>query len=239
MLPNATVGADLICGAQHLAEALVGRDSRGFDPRTDWYAPDDSSDNTDPKNPYTDNLKSIKRRKPLYVEIKEFGVYRLDQFYDSGSGAVFSQSGDLEAPILTDIFNINPVIDESGSAGSPILYYRADTTKKHWQFRNPDSATPPQADYQHWVYNYDDNKAIIDLGFTSSAISIDPDKHFPDLDPDDGVELDQVGAFYHFITDDTQQQDFLRPFNAAGYILISAGNDGVYGTKDDLTNFNY
>lgn len=240
VLPSATAGGNLICGAQHLAEALVGRDAQGFDLKSDWYAPDDPPI-ADPDTPYTTDATGIKRRKPLYVEIKQFGMHQLEQFYENGTGSVFSPMvGDVKAPVLTDIFTSNSLKDAPGQVGTPILYYKADTTKQYWQFRNPDSDTPTQAEYQNWIYNYDDNAAIIDLGFARPGLSTDPDKHFPDLDKTVGVDLDQPGAFYRFITDESQNQvNYFRPFNARGYILISAGVDGIYGTKDDLTNFNY
>jgi len=31
----------------------------------------------------------------------------------------------------------------------------------------------------------------------------------------------------------------VRPFRADTYILISAGKDGLYGTKDDICNFEF
>ena len=36
--------APYICGAHRMAEALVGRDGRGFEPRSKWYAPNQNPD---------------------------------------------------------------------------------------------------------------------------------------------------------------------------------------------------
>ena len=46
-----------------------------------------------------------------------------------------------------------------------------------------------------------------------------------------------VQLFYETITNPKVNYD--KPFNAATFILISAGYDGIYGTADDITNFDY
>ena len=52
----------------------------------------------------------------------------------------------------------------------------------------------------------------------------------------DGVDEDPVQVFYEQIT---QRADgnFFKPFNPSTFLLISAGHDGVYGTEDDIYNF--
>jgi len=43
--------------------------------------------------------------------------------------------------------------------------------------------------------------------------------------------------FYETITNPGVSYE--KPFNSTTFILISAGNDGIFGTKDDVTNFDY
>jgi hypothetical protein len=42
--------------------------------------------------------------------------------------------------------------------------------------------------------------------------------------------------FYDFIQD-PMILNFKKPFRPDSFLLISAGNDGLYGTKDDICNF--
>jgi len=47
--------------------------------------------------------------------------------------------------------------------------------------------------------------------------------------------MNGVWLFYNAITNPKMSQP--RPYNMNTYILISAGHDGIYGTKDDICNF--
>ena len=67
-------------------------------------------------------------------------------------------------------------------------------------------------------------------------------KFASDYTAPDGAKGDEI--FYDFITNPGQATKaggttYYKPYNASEYILISAGWDGIFGTKDDLTNFNY
>lgn len=230
----------LVVGAQHFAEAIVGRDGLGFDPETDWYAPDDTSN---PGDPYTDSQESLNRRKPLYLEFKHFEARTLNEIYEA-TGSVFTASGTIKAPILTDVFTNNPVLGGRGKTGSPILYFKANRSRKEWEFRtpNPDSVDWAPDVYRHWVYNLNDNRALLELGIANAdLVTEDAPHHYPDIYPEgDGVTL--VGGFYRSITHGAATvgpNSGYRPFNPSTYLLISAGYDGVYGTEDDITNFDY
>ena len=232
------LGNNLVCGAHHLAEALVGRDERGFDPKSKWYAPTDR-----PAQPdlYTDNQSSLIRRKPPYVQLKHGGVYTLDDLYGSGNiGNMFAsvRTGPNPnlIPVITDTFGriqpMNTAITQK--VGMPILYFKGDETKR---FRINSIRTEvnrgnlSQAEYQEWAFNFDDNLPIVRL-----LPLTDPAKmHF-----DSNDDLDKAWAFYEDITQTADvDRAFFKPFNASTFILISAGYDGIYGTKDDITNFNY
>ena len=105
----------------------------------------------------------------------------------------------------------------------PILYYRADTSKT---LHDPTGTFP--ADANDYVYNYLDNDKLVALGPSPHKLGqLEPHSF---LDP---------AAFYEFTRDkkiDISVSDG-RPYRPDSYILISAGFDGIYGTRDDITNF--
>ena len=76
------------------------------------------------------------------------------------------------------------------------------------------------------IYNFDDNYAITALGCPwESASNVNPHPMFSD-----------PRQFYKE-TVNTKIPATTKPHNEDGYILISAGWDGLYGTKDDVMNF--
>jgi hypothetical protein len=233
-------GSDYTCGTQRLAEALEGRDERGFHPRSKWH-PDLESGAGTPLYDIT-ALDTTKQRKPVYFELKHSGFYTPEQLWGSGSTGTLQPD---ECPVITDIFLRNKAADTTinGKVGSPVLYFKADSTKR---FRVDSSrqlvdATANPTEYPNWIYNFDDNIDLLNLAFlrdpasdTDNAIPPHYQDH-PDYPGVSGAEL-----FYRMIT---QREDaatnYYKPYNQDTFILISAGWDGIFGTKDDLTNFNY
>ncbi len=235
---------DLVCGAQHLAEALVGRDMRGFDPKSNWYAPDkddtiyassNKEDSTD-----EDIAASRSRRWKLFIELKKMGAFVMHDLYDNYTGAVYSSEDpgvpdDFRAPVITDIFRQKkvkvPYKENSEWAGSPILYYKANSASRLFK------KVPELSDeFAGWIYNYEDNRGIIELGtIKDPAVT----HHFNEEHTytDAGQPRTGVHLFYKTITNPKVSYD--KPFNAATFILISAGRDGIFGTSDDITNFDY
>ena len=236
--------SDLVCGAQHLAEALVGRDQRGFEPQTGWYPPDDTVYKDDaPDDLYTNVDDSLNRRKGPYTELKkDVGAFTIFQLYDDPKNVYAPDPTTVASttelsPVLTDVFHTKKIELPSGSkvkVGSPILYYKANAASRYFV---GDIADVPET--SRWIYDYEDNRAIIELG-TMEDQNIDHhfDQAFTDDEDNNGWEI-----FYKTITnpavDPTGTGDFRKPFNPKTFILISAGWDGVYGTNDDITNFDY
>jgi len=93
--------------------------------------------------------------------------------------------------------------------GMPILYYRANTSNT--EHNNPDPSKN--------IYNYRDNEELIALK------TYEQEDHWL-LDP---------AIFYEEIRN--KKISIHRPYRADSYILISAGFDGNYGTKDDVLNY--
>jgi hypothetical protein len=228
-----------VCGAQHLVETIVGRDERGFEPRTGWYAPDDSLYNSNvPSDLYDDSSDdSLNRRKPIYVELKKgTGVFTMGDLYGTGNcGDVYESdvSGRPRAPVFTDVFRRKKITLSNGDnvkVGSPILYYKADSASRYFKV----SSMPPY--YNEWIYNVLDNDSIVTLGtLEDPAVQhhFASDYTAPAPDSRSGIEI-----FYDTITNPNVQM-YEKPFNAKTFILISAGWDGIFGTKDDISSFDY
>jgi prepilin-type N-terminal cleavage/methylation domain-containing protein len=252
---------DLVCGAQHLAEALLGRDERGFEPQTGWYPPKDEDYNTALTSPSTllDSLynaaeqTSLNRRKGPYVELKNSGVYTINELWGTelASSKIYTSSGATainreRSPVITDSFNTNQITLNNATVkvGLPILYFKADSTKR---FRISGD-TPPVAvtdpaptEYSKWIYNFDDNLPIVQLPVLSDTAATDMDFIDPaSADPATVTPAKKAQRFYEQITQTADAtRKYYKPFNVNKFILISAGRDGIYGTKDDITNFEY
>ena len=242
-------GGLAVCGAQHLAEALLGRDDRGFEPLTGWYPPNDqlyraSLDAATLNTLYnaSDNTSLI-RRKERYVELQHSGVYTIAELWQSGVAPsnIYTSAGAvnrLRSPVITDTLNLNTITlgGTTVKVGLPVLYFKTDGTKR---FRVNETNTlvtnPTTTDYSKWIYNFDDNLPVVNLPVLADPTQ--PDTDFTDS-ADATKNLAQV--FYEKITQTADTgRNYYKPFNANKFILISAGWDGVYGTKDDITNFDY
>ncbi len=225
------------CGAQHLAEAMSGRDGAGYEPAQSnrWYWPGEAPAADDL---YGTSAASLNRRKKSYIELKETGLYVPNEIYDTTvvtAGKVYSDSGDLlqaseRAPVFTDVFlrkKITTIAGETVKVGSPILYYRADNSSRLFKKDGPDAGD----DTNKWIYNYKDNVDLVDLG------PIDAD---PAAAPAEEHLMKDEKVFYEMINNPgVSALAEGKPFNSSTYILMSAGSDGVFGTKDDVTNFDY
>jgi len=234
---------NLVCGAQHLAEAMMGIDQKGFDPKSKWYAPAHGTDvyaSAARGSSAAEIAASDNRRKEIYIEQKDDGCYAIADLYDGNTGQLYSPSGfnQARAPVLTDIFRRKRVelTTETGQlrrvkVGSPVLYFKADTATDRFK------GTPPLGNYRKYIYNYEDNRAIIELGTVRDPTV----KHRYDQNVTEtvnGQSLNGVEFFYHKIMN-PDVDAYEKPYNPKTFILMSAGWDGVFGTKDDVTNFNY
>jgi prepilin-type N-terminal cleavage/methylation domain-containing protein len=254
--PGNPAGADAVCGAQRLAEVLMGRDSRGFEPATGWYPPQDElykpvlgTTDTAIRDTLYDLSQdvSLKRRKSPYVEFKYSGVYTIDQLWQGNivSSTIYTSASAVNrfrSPVITDTFNRYEITVSGANVkvGLPVLYFKADSSKR-FRLTQAKAEVPANSllstEYRNWIYNFDDNLPLIQL-----PVLLDPtlpDKDYTDID-NDSVTENQAEVFYENITQ-TADKDrlFYKPYNTETFILISAGWDGVYGTKDDITNFNY
>ena len=213
-------------GAQKLGEALVGRDLLGYHPQANLTTPDFS-----PTSPYYEaNDLDIDIRKDLYVDIDTANPYRLG-YVDITKPGLFNTSNMNLMPdsfVLCDVFGKWPIklTDRSRQvkAGTPVLYFRANPVMKLIaDVQNLSSNT----NYTQYTYNYLDNEELVNWISSQLPPEQIPNESFYQLGP---------SWFYRQIRD---TRIFAAPtaMRRDSYILISAGHDGVYGTEDDIYNF--
>ena len=241
-------------GAQRLAEALMGRDRRGYDTKSSWDAQADSLDVTIYANdPLTvDGKASLDRRKEGPY-LPDAAAFQVSELYGDATtphaGNVYGGPNiknliPRPAPVLTDEYTVKNITTLSGKvvkAGSPVLYYKANSSTVF-----PDTSGggvinildtgpvggPPGANDS--IINSIDNEELIALGTVKSGVSVL--HHFNPAFPDP-VVAGKFGRqiFYEAITNTQMKPSW--PVNTDSYILISAGFDGIFGTPDDVFNF--
>ncbi len=194
------------CGAQKLAEAMLGWDLLGFHPKSDFTADGYNNQNV---YVYDVNNPIFFDQRRTYLELGTSTAFKI--------GSLYANTTPLAANtyVLCDVYGKKKVRLPNGPtvlAGAPILYYRADTTKK--TIRE--------------IYNYYDNGAIISIKDQSDNAGLNRNLL--------GLATNQYQYFYDYITD-PKKETLAWPYNDKSYILISAGADGLYGTSDDIRNF--
>ncbi|MEN6307379.1 MAG: prepilin-type N-terminal cleavage/methylation domain-containing protein [Anaerohalosphaeraceae bacterium] len=234
-------------GAQKLAEALVGWDLLGFHPRSGLRSDGYNYFQNPTFNSYawvynttqglqagTESEKSaeenIKIRKK-YIDMENANAYRMQDVYNTnlanGGGSFLATNY-----VLCDVYAKNRTSGKK--TGMPILYFKA---RINYTLQN----YTLDSNYQNDIYNYDDNRALVRLGTTD----VTPAQH--ELEIISGtVAADAYGNFENMILNKQVQQSTVtaanadgiyRPYRADSYILVSAGKDELYGTADDIFNF--
>jgi len=169
---------------------------------------------SDPPYPtwYVENLRSRKE----YLEAKDIQVCSLKDLYGDNTGSFAEPE---YVGLLCDVFRSVRNINTGQRMGMPVLYYRANTSKLLHDANEPDNPDN--------IYNYLDNHYLLELGLPWETATKPP--------------LFQVGSdpegrvFYENTLD--RSASIARPYNKDSYILISAGWDGTYGSRDDIYNF--
>jgi len=235
-------GGTLYGGAQMLAEAMVGWDLMGFHPNSAWLSNGclDAAGTLRvyPLPPMNVTLLAVKKnledRKGPYLDRATANVFRLGISALGARDGLFNNTGNLapDTYVLCDSFGAKNLVFNNGTktetvtAGTPILYYKANTNSKAW------FGTSWPVDR---IYNCDDNQALLLLGkMTNNTIP-----HPLASTAADSVYPGANGAFYRKLSDPKMFTTISNgwPVNADSYVLISAGADGLYGTADDITNF--
>ncbi|MEN6428209.1 MAG: type II secretion system protein [Phycisphaerales bacterium] len=221
------------CGAQKLAEALLGWDLMGFHPDSAWRS-DGLDANKTANSVYwekTVDVNALKKRKGRYIELESANAFLLG----GGVDALFPGAVDPLAQRTYVLCDVYPVTERKVrmsdgkmvSPGTPILYYRANPANL---LHNPPSLDRTSA----CVYDARDDIPLINLGQLADATKATRDPHWLAAD----VKAAGFDYFYDYIRDrrlPTTATDW--PYRPDSYLLISAGMDGIYGTDDDIRNF--
>jgi hypothetical protein len=208
------------CGAMKLCEALVGQDLMGFHPNSHFWAnctingTDKLYDNPPPQPTlYPNTADNLKARRTYLQQTSD--AYKLKQLY----AATTPFNGELY--VLCDVYNRVKHRETGKGVGMPILYYKANPSNT---IHDPCSGVSIPSVWNNdngYIYNYLDNQELVGLGV-----------------PGGGTHPLSVGNKFYEITKDKRVTISVgRPFKPDSYILISAGFDGIYGTDDDIFNF--
>ena len=222
-------------GAMKLAEALLGHDLLGFNPYSVFNTTGKNNNVDDPslydngKTLYptipantTDEklLANMRLRKGPYVDATRTNTAAIKDLY----------AGQGQSSVRYVICDEFPRISVSGAGkrvGMPVLYYKANVSA----LMNPDpngGTVPDDPADATYIYNYQDNYAITT---TLKAPWDNTTVHPISQGTPAGMN------FYDEIRNPKISSP-AKPYNPDTFILISAGNDGLYGTKDDVLNFN-
>lgn len=209
------------CGAMKLSEAMMGQDLMGFHPNSLFRA-DGTNGATPPFEFYTPETQSA--RVGTYLPLESANAFKISQIY--GSKGTFT----FDSYVLCDVY---AKASAGGlKTGMPILYYKANTSKSAH-----DAATPTND-----IYNYLDNDQLVQLGIPGESYahpmaSVGTTRYDKS---GGGKYASDPRIFYEHTSSEQIQassQGLMRPYRADSYILQSAGNDGEYGTRDDIYNF--
>jgi prepilin-type N-terminal cleavage/methylation domain-containing protein len=251
-----TAGPYGYCGAMKLCEAMLGQDGMGYHPSSRFFSSGKGSDatgtevdlypldlcvQTNPSaysGPTADPLLVTNmRERNKYIEsdnIKATRLSALYSWYDTAAqgasyydGLTFQTSTNtypyaFPNAVITDVYLHASSLCGGKKLGMPVLYYKADPSKLvHDPNYVPAVGTPNPN-----IYNFDDNHAITGLGCPwDASATVTPHPMYTN-----------PYVFYKAITNKNVTST-PRPHNEDGYILISAGYDGLYGTRDDVFNF--
>jgi type II secretory pathway pseudopilin PulG len=239
--PVPPLPGEFYCGAQKLAEALVGWDMLGFhpdskfningydDPPSTWFIYDSSTD------------EALRERKGYYLELETANVFRIGNALGEQNGLF----GNLLVPplagnthVICDVYGVKMVKvgGDMVKAGAPILYYRANTSSKNM--------TDPLLNLR--IYNAGDNGPIINLGRLTRDGSPGRSHYRTGVDTHYDLNNENVDGYqgftlyindYRVVSNPLDPTARPWPCRPDSYLLISAGLDGLYGTADDITNF--
>jgi len=232
------------CGAQKLCEALLGWDLLGFHPDTAWHEDGTDAaggwwtyDPTKTRDADGDGPDTLDERVGPYLELATTKAFKLGDTQLGAGDGLYSDPTPLYANtyVLCDVFGVKKIKigtaenQQVVKAGTPILYFRADTSKKQLSSGRGRS-----------IYTVSDNITL--LAKLKSIASGEKVSH-PLGDATGYDTFNSYEKFYNYITDPRATSRISQitympwPYRADSYILITAGPDGLYGTDDDICNF--
>ena len=245
----------VISGAHWLPMMLMGLDQEGYVKRSTVPRKDDMRDKPwlwyDP-----DALGTGKRldRQPFYADPGNLKTKQTKDIGGHRNDALFEEN------VWTAVKNLPVIID---AFGTPILYFAANangTTNNMLEDERDENNEYTGGVQQEGppVYFHQDNHMFTgtknekgwDFDGPHVIAACGSERNADELsDPDN---LEAANTFARYILDRTllrtlrtkreagetiSESTPLRPVNADSYLLMSPGVDGVWGTRDDVTNF--
>ena len=120
----------------------------------------------------------------------------------------------------------------------PVLYWKSEG-------RGSFMAQAVRGGTDTGYYYQEDNLAFLNWPFGASPheIGTQPEDRFGDpVRPDSGTTNTFCRMIHQHSPEDDGMSDALaklrKPFNPNTFLLVSPGHDGIYGTNDDVKNFN-
>jgi len=227
---------DYIYGAHWLAFHLLGKDSQGFVPRR--AVPRDlltKEDRWYTNDPYEDGSTGPLDRVGPYVNPDGVELVPTTELPGTPPSKTLVDLS-LEWPVMVDSF------------GRPVLYYVASPYGKLIAETDLDDGTAPSGDgppvfvhEDNWAFTGNDDEE--GWRFAQQAHRI---QEYGDPDPDEIDKKENRNSFCYYICDhdlldstgDGVAADrVVRPFQRDRFLLITPGKDGIYGTPDDVNNF--
>ncbi len=217
------------CGAMKLAEAMIGQDGMGLHENSVFHA-DGQDVLGNPLYIFDLSVETLSSglgaaekynigQRIKYLENDAVGRAKLAEMFSRSIGPFETDPLLYPNAVLCDVFvrtRISSGAQLGEKVGMPVLYYRADVRKLVHDVNVPDNPDN--------IYNYRDNMDLIALGLPWE----DPKQQFH--------PIEIPTEFYRLI----QNEDVITiptPYKKEEYILICAGYDGRYGTRDDVFNF--
>jgi len=227
-------------GAMKLAEAMMGQDLLGFHPNSRFSkdgqnpalpAPYNELYPRNPPTPYTapQYLENLRSRKGPYLQLENANPYSLLDLFGAGNyGSLGNEADPNGGIVLCDEYKRIRNTTTGKRVGSPILYYKADISSTT---HDDTSATTAEQS----IYYFRDNQELIDLGIAWDIASSSVHPMASSGTTPDGFAAEW--EIFYRMTKDEKVDVIPRPKMVDSYILISAGYDGLYGTRDDVFNF--
>ena len=169
----------------------------------------DGMDATGTRNIYQQTLGNLSKSLGPLMQFENTNAYRLNEIYEDIGPF------DGNEYVLCDTYLKQR---HSGKkTGMPVLYYKANTANTEHDVNNPDNPKN--------IYNYKDNHTLVGLGVSWKSKK----QHPLFINP----------KIFYVMTRNWQDNTISKSYRSDSYILISAGFDGLYGTKDDICNFKW
>ncbi len=220
-------------GSQRLAEAVIGYDGFGFHPNSVYSAWGTDKTTVGGKELYIlpnsklnpdEKEASLQSRKGPYLELENANAVKIVDLF----GRVYNDVRD-NTYILSDSFDGVKNLRTNKKAGMPILFYKANPSAKQHDPANYDSGAYSILN----IFDLRHNLKIINLGKpVDGGTTLD---HPLAADARKFYEMTRNPNYYNPTT--PGDTSFWRPYKSESFILHSAGSDGLYGTPDDLFNF--